>query len=330
VTGVRTGSGAEVLRRAAALVAERQPFALATVTWRRGPSSGKDGCRAVVHPDGRVEGWLGGACAEPTVVREALGALQDGASRLLVLGATDLRPGVVPVPMACASEGAMEVFVEPVLPEPRLWIVGSSPAVTTLATLATGIGWDVRVVDQLEPAGPEDSRGGRSPVAERPTAADLVVVATQGHADEPALAAALAGPAWYVGLVASGKRADAVRGYLLDSGLTADQVARLRAPAGLDLGPVAHHEIAVAVLAELVALRAGRRAGPPVPVRLPEQAVDPVCGMTVDVGAARFRSERTGTAVYFCAAGCLRAFERDPAAFPLAAADRGPTVGGPG
>jgi len=295
---VRTGSGGEVLRRAADLSDAGAPYALATVTWRRGPSSGKGGCRAIVHPDGAVEGWLGGACAGPTVVREALAALQDGTPRLLVLGADDDRPGVVTVPMACSSEGAMEVFVEPMLPEPRLWIVGSSPVVTTLAGLAAAIGWDARVVDELPLAGAA------------PTASDLVVVATQGHADEPALAAALAGPAQYVGLVASAKRADAVRGYLLTAGLSHEQVARLRAPAGLDLGPVAHHEIAVAVLAELVALRASRAGVPAVPVALPEQAVDPICGMSVDVATARFTTTGPdGSTVYFCAAGCLRAFE---------------------
>ena len=94
-----------------------------------------------------------------------------------------------------------------------------------------------------------------------------------------------------------------------DAGLTHEQVARLHAPAGLDLGPVAHHEIAVAVLAELVALRAARTAAPAVAVQVPEQAVDPICGMSVDVATARFRTEHDGVAVYFCSAGCQRTFE---------------------
>jgi len=294
-TAPRTGSGSEVLRRAVALSSAREPYALATVTWRRGPSSGKGGCRAIVHPDGAVEGWLGGACAQPTVVREALAALREGTSRLLALGVEDPRPGVVSVSMACSSEGAMEVFVEPMLPEPRLWIVGASPVVSTLAALAAALGWEAITVDDL--------------AVDDPTASDMVVVATQGHADEPALAAALAGPAGYVGLVASAKRADAVRAFLLAGGLSHEQVARLHAPAGLDLGAVAHHEIAVAVLAELVALRALNQVSPPVPVRAPEQAVDPICGMQVDVATSRFRTEHDGATVHFCAAGCQRAFE---------------------
>ncbi len=292
--------------RVAALAASGEPFALATVTWRRGPSSGKGGSKAVVHPDGRVEGWLGGACAEPTVVRVALEALQDGASRLLVLGEDDERPGVTTVAMACSSEGAMEVFVEPVLPAPDVWVVGRSPAVHTLSDLAGVLGWRVRVVDadlDLSGVGPRS----------------MVVVATQGHYDEPAVEAALATPAAYVGLVASQKRASAVRTFLREQGVDEESLTRLRAPAGLDLGATSHEEIAVAVLAELVALRAGRTAAPPVEVAPPETAVDPVCGMSVDVEQARFVSEHEGRVVYFCAAGCKRAFDADPAGVPLTA-----------
>jgi xanthine dehydrogenase accessory factor len=296
--------------RLAELTAAGEAFALATVTWRRGPSSGKGGSRAVVHPDGRVEGWLGGACAEPTVVRQALEALQDGESRLLVLGADDDRPGVTAVSMACSSEGAMEVFVEPVLPVPDVWVVGRSPAVQTLVALVGALGWSAHQVDGSADSGPLDLAG----VGPR----SMVVVATQGHYDEPALEAALATPAAYVGLVASAKRASAVREFLAGGGVSEEALLRLRAPAGLDLGATEHHEIAVAILAELVALRAGRSAAPPVPVSLPEQGVDPVCRMTVDVATARWRSELDGDVVYFCAAGCKRAYDKDPSAFPLA------------
>lgn len=288
--------------RVAALAASGQPFALATVTWRRGPSSGKGGSKAAVHPDGTVEGWLGGACAEPTVVRVALEALQDGASRLLVLGEDDARDGVTAVPMACSSEGAMEVFVEPVLPPPDLWVVGRSPAVRMLSALAGTLGWSVRVVDvdlDLAAVGPRS----------------MVVVATQGHYDEPAVEAALATPAGYVGLVASAKRASAVREHLRGQGVDDAALTRLHAPAGLDLGATSHEEISVAILAELVARRAARTATPPVEVAQPETGIDPVCGMTVDVARARFVSEHDGGMVYFCAAGCQRAFDADPAAF---------------
>jgi xanthine dehydrogenase accessory factor len=298
-------AGAPVLVRAAALACAGQPFALATVTWRRGPSSGKGGSKAIVHPDGVVEGWLGGACAEPTVVAEALRAIADGSPRLLVLGEPDARPGVTVVPMSCSSEGAMEVFVEPVLPVPELWVVGRSPAVATLCALAEVLGWAVHAAERdLDPA----AIG----------AGAMVVVATQGHADEPALAAALASAAGYIGLVASGRRADGVRAALREQGVDEERLAAVRAPAGLDLGATAHHEIAVAVLAELVALRAAGRLSAQVTVAAPELALDPVCGMSVDVAGARFTVAHEGATVYFCANGCRRAFQADPAAFPLA------------
>lgn len=292
-----------LLARAAHLQEEGKAFALATVTWVRGPSSGKGGSKAVIHPDGRVEGWLGGACAAPTVVRHALESLGDGAARLLMLGEDDDRQEVAEVAMACDSEGAMEVFVEPILPAPHLMAVGSSPMTETLRRLAEAVGWRAEAVTEVEEIG---RAGPRS----------FVVVATQGHFDEPALEAALAGPAAYVGLVASEKRAAAVLAWLRERGAADEALARVHAPAGLDLGPTSHEEIAVSVLAELVAAKAAGAGGQAAPVELPPQAVDPVCGMLVDPASARFVSPREEGQVYFCAAGCQRAFESDPASYP--------------
>ncbi len=128
----------ELLELAADLSRRHQPFLTATVVWARGPSSGKRGSTAIIQPGGIVTGWIGGACAEPVVKREALEALADGRSRLLFLGTDDdikaaARPDVTTVPISCTSEGAMEVFLEPALPQPHLVIIGSTPAVETFA-----------------------------------------------------------------------------------------------------------------------------------------------------------------------------------------------------
>ena len=300
----------EVLGLAAELSARGEPFVLATVVWRRAPSSGKEGATALITPDRRVRGWLGGACAEPTVVREALKALEEGSPRLLFLGPPEelegrARDGVVTVPIACQSEGALEVYVEPVLPQPQLVAIGRSPAAVALAALATGLGWRSALVDDVDDAGPE--------VDER----SYIVVATQGHFDEEALERALATPAAYVGLVASRKRADAVLGYLRDRGVSDEALARVHAPAGLDLGHVATDEIAVAILAEIVQLRAaGKLEAGTAPETTPRhEEIDPVCGMTVDVADARHRTVHDGRTYYFCSAGCLESFERDPAKY---------------
>jgi len=320
----------EVLELATELSRRGEPFVLATVVWRRAPSSGKEGSTALVTPDRRVRGWLGGACAEPTVVREALKALEEGTPRLLFLGppeelAARGREGVVTVPIACQSEGALEVYVEPVLPQPQLVVIGRSPAVGVLASMAGALGWRTVVVDEGGVA--EDYPGaGRvittldldaAGIGER----SVVVVATQGHYDESALEAALATPAPYVGLVASRKRADAVVGYLRDRGVSEQALERVHAPAGLDLGKVAHEEIAVAILAELVKERAAGNLAAAAPAEIARhEALDPVCGMTVDVATARYSSAFNATTYYFCSAGCLERFEAEPAGFVTAPA----------
>ena len=314
--GVGEGEGGhlrlkpDVLQLAAELSGRGEPFVLATVVWRRAPSSGKEGATALITPDRKVRGWLGGACAEPTVVREALKALEEGSPRLLFLGPPEelegrARDGVVTVPIACQSEGALEVYVEPVLPQPQIVAIGRSPAAGALAALATGLGWRSVLV--------EDSADLGADVDER----SYVVVATQGHFDEEALEHALATPAGYVGLVASRKRADAVLGYLRDRGVAEEALARVHAPAGLDLGHVATDEIAVAILAEIVQLRAAGALETGAVVETParHEEIDPVCGMTVDVADARYRTVHDGRTYYFCSAGCLESFESDPARY---------------
>jgi xanthine dehydrogenase accessory factor len=300
----------DVLALAADLSARGEPFVLATVVWRRAPSSGKEGATALITPDRQVRGWLGGACAEPTVVREALKALEEGSPRLLFLGSPEeleghARAGVVTVPIACQSEGALEVYVEPVLPQPQLVAIGRSPAARALAALATGLGWRSVLL--------EDSGDLGADVDER----SYVVVATQGHFDEDALEHALATPAAYVGLVASRKRAEAVLGYLRDRGVADEALARVHAPAGLDLGHVATDEIAVAILAEIVQLRAAGSLEPGTVAEAPvrHEEIDLVCGMTVDVADARFRTVHDGRTYYFCSAGCLASFTKDPATY---------------
>ncbi len=304
----------EVLRLAAELSERGEPFVLATVVWRRAPSSGKEGATALITPDRRVRGWVGGACAEPTVVREALRALDEGSPRLLFLGPLEdlegrAREGVVTVPIACQSEGALEVYVEPVLPQPRLVAIGRSPAAAALAALATGLGWrSVLVEDVSEINVDVDHRS-------------YVVVATQGHFDEEALERALATPASYIGLVASRKRVDAVLGYLRDRGVSNEALARVHAPAGLDLGRVGTDEIAVAILAEIVQLRAAGKleAIAAAAEATRHEELDPVCGMTVDVADARYRTVHDGRTYYFCSAGCLDSFEQDPARYTTVA-----------
>jgi xanthine dehydrogenase accessory factor len=310
-----------VLERASELARQGQAFALATVVWRQGPSSGQLGSRAIITAAGEVHGWIGGACAEPVVIREARQVIADGEPRLLLLGTPDQFGGIVPegmtvVPISCQSEGALEVFIEPVQPAPRLVIVGRSPMAQTLAALAGALGWRTALLD-----GPDFSAADAD---ER----SMVVVATQGHGDEEAMEQAVIARPAYLGLVASHRRGAAVLGYLADRGLPKDQLDRVHVPTGLDLGRTSHREIAVAILAELVQLRAaggidtaaGEAGGIGAQAdqaerAAPAEAVDPVCGMTVTADGSSYPLEHDGVTYYFCRAGCRRDFEADPAAY---------------
>jgi xanthine dehydrogenase accessory factor len=324
----------DVLEEAGELARRGQPFALATVVWRQAPSSGQQGSRAIITASGDLHGWIGGACAEPVVIRAARQVITEGVPRLLLLGTRDQFGAAVPdgmtvVPIACQSEGALEVYIEPVLPAPHLVIVGRSPMVETLADLSRALGWRTTVVD----------RGAFS--AADADQSSMVVVATQGHGDEEAVEQAVAAGPAYLGLVGSAKRGAGVLGYLADRGVPQDQLDRVRVPAGLDLGRTTHREIAVAILAELVQLRAsgglaaasavgsGAGAVPGEEGRVsppsrgsaspggspPRESTDPVCGMTVTADASSYPLEHDGETYYFCCAGCRRSFQEDPAAY---------------
>jgi len=320
-----------VLERASELARQGQAFALATVVWRQGPSSGQLGSRAIITADGEVHGWIGGACAEPVVIREARQVITDGEPRLLLLGTPDqfgqtIPDGMTVVPIACQSEGALEVFIEPVQSAPRLVIVGRSPMAQTLAALADALGWRTALLDGREFSAADAD--GRS----------MIVVATQGHGDEEAMEQAVAARPAYLGLVASQRRGAAVLGYLKDRGVPKDQLNRVKVPAGLNLGRTSHREIAVAILAELVQLRAAgeiggttggagagltgaesdhpeRAASRTTQPAAPAEATDPVCGMTVMADDSSYPLVHDGVTYYFCRAGCRRAFEADPAAY---------------
>lgn len=288
----------DVLVRAGQLAAEGVPFVLATVVAVERPASARRGDRALVTAGGELFGWVGGACSEPIVVREALRALADGETRLVRIGpagrvAEGADAETVVAVSSCASEGVVEVLVEPQLAEPLLAVVGASPAAETLARLAPEAGW--RVTRELV-------TGADAVVP------DAVVIATMGHGDDIALEALLERDVGYIGLVASARRAATVLASLRSRGLDEESLARVRSPAGLDLGPSTQAEIAVAVLAELVAWRHSRAIVPSVP----QLAVDPVCGMEVAVGAAKEIAVHEGQTFYFCASGCRSRFEAEP------------------
>jgi len=320
---------AELLQMAADLARRGEPFVLAVVVRRESYSSAHQGDMAVITADGGYHGWLGGNCTQPTVQREARRALADGQPRLVSLSPDpdrNARPGVTALPMTCHSGGSVDVYLEPILPVPRLLLFGPSPVARALSALGHDMGYLVDLVDPSgEPAAvPSADRilpGPSAPeVAALADAAEnlFAVVATMGENDEDSTAAALALEPAYLGVVASRKRFALVREMLVSRGIPGDRIDRIHNPAGLDLGARLPEEVALSILAEIVKVRRSRlaelaqeavaAAEPPAQA----EALDPVCGMTVVIATARHKAELEGRAYYFCNARCREKFLAAP------------------
>lgn len=321
---------AEALRQAGV------PFATATVVRAERPTSGKPGDRAIVTVDGVMHGWIGGSCAQPTVVREALRALADDRSRLVRLSPypdkEEAPDGVEVCRMTCYSGGTLDIFIEPQPPQPQLRIAGHLPVARALADLGKTMGYRVTAVvapgEQASMAHADAVSTSWKDLAQPATPLTFIVVATHGHDDEEALEYALESGARYVGLIASPSRAAAVRRLLKLRGLEAEDLdQRLHAPAGLDLGARRGDEIALSILAEIIQLRRAAQdfdwtetEGTEAPAAIPK-AIDPVCAMEVVIEGARHTAEHEGTTYYFCCAGCVSAFQAAPETYLEATAD---------
>ena len=315
----------ELLHFASDLAKRGEPFALATVVRREPPSSARVGDTALVTRSGAFHGWVGGSCTQPTVVREALHALADRVPRLIALSPSpesDVRPGIAAFPMTCHSGGSVDIYIEPVLPAPRLVIFGVSPVGRALARLGKALGYAVDAADpSVDPTTfPEADR-----VFSQLDAAPLrqkwstggpwlsAVVATLGQWDEDGIRAALALEPAYLGVVASRTRFAVIRETLQASGVAEEALATIRNPAGVDIGAELPEEVALSVLAEIVRVRrTAQPAIPPVVTSEADEAIDPVCGMSVTIATARHKADFGGRTYYFCCGGCRERFVSDP------------------
>ncbi len=255
----------EIMDEMARLRSSGEAFALATVVRTQDATSAKAGAKALVYRDGRILGWIGGGCVQGAL-RKAAEAVLAGADAHLIR----VRPKdqvVAPVDVdgvelhksACPSGGTVEIFVEAMLPPPQLVLLGASPVAVGVAELARRLGFSVTLV------APEEQQAQIREADRRLTSYDLTdltlgessfaVVATQGKRDREALSAALRSAAPYVAFVGSRKKAEVLSAHLIEQGLTRQEVARLKAPAGLDIGAIGPEEIALSILAEITGLR---------------------------------------------------------------------------
>src|SRR5262245_371001 len=313
----------EFFERIARLGREGQSFAVATVVGRRAPVSSHLGDHAVIFANGRMEGFVGGACSHEIVRVQALEVLASGKSRVISIrpDAVSAEPGPdhVVVPMTCASEGAVDVYIEPFVRPALLVVVGATPIAAALAKIARML--DHRVVRVVDAREREDVEADVSafgfPVITINTLDDLlgeksegrddraVVVASQGHYDEEALAAALKRAVPYVALVSSRRRGATVKALLEEQGIAVDT---LRSPAGLDIGARTAQEVALSILAEIVQASSSQpnmatTSQTVSATAKPAIAIDPVCHMEVDVVTARHKADLDGVTYYFCCAG---------------------------
>lgn len=300
--------------RARELTASGATFVTATVVRVEHPTSAKPGNVALVYEDGSIEGFVGGVCAQNSVRLYSLKAIERGEPLLLRIlpegplvskSGANFEPGhevahdagSVTVQNPCLSGGAIEVFLEPFLPPPRMIIAGDTPIAAALLRLGPEVG-----LEAVEGRG--DDSG--SPV---PRADDLaLVVAAHGRDERAILRAALEAGVPYVGLVASRKRGAAVLDELRQEGASQELLDRIDTPAGLDIGARSPAEIAVSILASIIEVR--RQSGRSAAVSVPVTAVDPICGMTVLVDADALSVQRDGETYYFCGERCRHAFEQ--------------------
>ena len=277
------------------------PYVHARVVLAEAPTSAKPGAEALILPDGTIEGFVGGNCAESTVRAQGLALLDSGESLLLRI-TPEPEPdqqGKLVVHNPCLSGGTLEIFMDPVLPAPTMVVVGGSPVAVALVALANQLGYHAVSPPQID----------GDVVAD----AAAVVVASHGRDEEPALIAALEADVPYVGLVASAKRGQAVISSL---GLCPSHTSRIHSPAGLDIGARTPDEVALSIMSEIVSLRP-RPSGRPVTetATTTETATDPVCGMSVVMVEASLHLDREGTRHWFCGSGCLRAYASNPEAY---------------
>ena len=329
----------EIPDQAATLRSEEQPFVIATVVAYKSPQSARPGSKAIILPDGSIDGWIGSGCVQPIVIREAQKVLQSGKPKLVTISpdsAHDDWKGVQSYQMTCQGGGSLEIYLEPVLPKPELLIVGNSPIAQILSGMGKLLEFKVVVAD---PAANQERFPDANLVLTDLSEArscispgSFVVVATMGTGDEEGLEAVVGTTPRYLGFVASKEKAKGLFEYLRGKGVSTEYLERITCPAGLDLGGETLPEIALSVMAGITQLRRrssepandhfksrtsslpvmSASANPREPSTLPK---DPVCGMTVDPASAKYQSDFGAATFYFCCIRCKESFERSPESY---------------
>ena len=285
----------------------QEPYALITVVRAVAPTSAYLGAQAIVLSDGSLHGWIGGGCAKDVVIGAARQAIVNGTPKLVRISNDQLQSDadVEQHSMTCASNGTIELFIQPYGPQSAICVLGDTPAAQEARFLAERL--RIRLVDS-------------------PDAAPIVLVATQGQGDEEALERALLSRADHVLMIASRKKADRLREVMRTRGVSAEQIDRLVAPVGPDAGAKTPQEIAMVSIVGVMAYQRGRAARPataqPVVAKVAEKFINPVCGMAIDIATAKHVETLNGVDYYFCCDGCLTTFRQNPAKYAISSQHR--------
>ena len=320
-----------ILVQALELREKGEPFVLATVVAYRRPQSAKPGSKAIIRGDGTVTGWVGGGCVQPIVIREAQKALERGKSNLIVISPDNVPQGwegVQEYLMTCQGGGSLQIYLEPMLPRPSLFIFGHSPVAQVLSHLSKVLDYNVSIVDpsattELFPDA-DHLFTDLTAIQKQITPNSFVIVATMGDGDEDVLTAlATASPA-HIGFVASKEKSSGIFQYLRDNGISENYIKQIKSPAGLELGAETLPEIAFSVMAELIQLKKKQQSdskskqkldSKAPAVQVLSEAIDPICGMKVDVASAKHSSNYQSKTFYFCCLRCKNTFEANPAQY---------------
>jgi len=308
------------------LIKGSEPFVMAQVVGRQAPSSSKVGDKAIVKRNGKMVGWIGGGCVQGIVLKESSDAITSGKPRLVRIGKqlsnTKNQEGVMNYTMTCQSEGQVEIYLEPVLPQPHLLVMGKSEIAKALVRLGKAINFKVTGVADganLQTFGKVDELITQIDLSKvKTTAMSFIVVASQGEHDEQSLLEALKKESAYVGFVSSRKKVANVLKYLQEAGIEQSAIDKLHSPAGIDITAKQPDEVAISILAEIIQVKNGLTEMFKMDSKseqteiVPSFYINPVCGVPVDINNPKHIIEHQEEQVYFCCDGCKIKFEKDP------------------
>ena len=314
----------ELIDHIAHYIEQGDPFAVAQVIWRETPSSGKPGDKAIILQDGSLIGWIGGGCVKGIAIKESLEAIKLNRSRLVRVD-PDAEDGEDDVhktyKMTCHSGGSMELFIEPVMPNPHIIIVGKSNIARGLAKMSLAANFRVSVMakeadDGMFP-GVKSIFTAVNFSTQKIDSSTFIVVATQGDRDEESVKLALETECSYVGFISSKRKSDKIKEYLLSAGIPQERLDTLKTPVGLNINAKLPEEIAVSILAQIIedfrsSIPQATESNPAENGTNNDTYINPVCNIPVSKKEAKHIIEYNEHTLYFCCDGCKVAFDEEP------------------